>query len=278
MVIPWIGFPLSALLKQVEPTSKAKYVAFESSTIRKSCWVHLRPASSSPTWKDCGWMRPCILSRCWRSVSTARRLPNQDGAPFRLVVPWKYGFKSIKSIVKIRLVEKEPLHHLDPVRIHPEYGFYSNVNPEGNHPFAGARARSGGSGSSGCATPPSSTATAIRWLIYTPGWIRFASITERHEQGPLQPLDQSVLVPAVPGSLASARYGAASTTSWEPTPSNTSRIRPGTGRCASCSLPLCVTPLRKTSEPAQAGAFPADAGAFRIFLRMPAPDHLGVAG
>lgn len=138
MVIPWIGFPLSALLKQVEPTGKARYVEFttlkdpEQFPAQKPSLV----AFGGIEWPYVEGLR---LDEAMHPLAIlavglyGRVLPNQDGAPLRLVVPWKYGFKSIKSIVRIRLVEKEPLTAWN--RESPsEYGFYSNVNPEVDHP------------------------------------------------------------------------------------------------------------------------------------------------
>ncbi len=133
MVIPWIGFPLNALLKRVEPTSKAKYVAFESYYDFKTM---LSPFSAGIRFPYVEGLRldeamhPLTLLAVGLYGET---LPNQDGAPFRLVAPWKYGFKSIKSIVKIRLVEKEPPTTWN-LSAANEYGFYSNVNPERDHP------------------------------------------------------------------------------------------------------------------------------------------------
>ena len=133
MVIPWIGYPLNALLKQVEPTAKAKYVAFESLFDGK---VMISPFMAGIPFPYVEGLRldeamhPLALLAVGLFGET---LPNQDGAPFRLVVPWKYGYKSIKSIVKIRLVEKEPPTTWN-ISAANEYGFYSNVNPEVDHP------------------------------------------------------------------------------------------------------------------------------------------------
>lgn len=133
MVIPWIGYSLSTVLKKVEPTSKAKFVEL----------VTLADPQQMPG------VRGRVLE--WPYVEGLRMdeamhplamlafglygevLPNQNGAPVRLVVPWKYGFKSAKSIVKIRLVEKEPLSSWTKAAPR-EYGFYSNVNPTVDHP------------------------------------------------------------------------------------------------------------------------------------------------
>jgi sulfoxide reductase catalytic subunit YedY len=133
IVVPWIGYPLNALLKQVEPTAKAKYVAFESyydtKQMPRGAWAGI-PFPYVEGLRLDEAMNPLALLAVGLYGET---LPNQNGAPFRLVVPWKYGFKSIKSIVKIRFVEKQPLNTWQ--RQTPnEYGFYSNVNPSVDHP------------------------------------------------------------------------------------------------------------------------------------------------
>jgi sulfoxide reductase catalytic subunit YedY len=133
MVIPWVGFPLGDLIKRVEPTSKAKYVAFTTL---------LRPSEmpgqmgDSLRWPYVEGLRLDEAMHPLTLLSVGlygRTLANQNGAPIRLVVPWKYGFKSIKSIVRIRLVEKQPPTSWNIANSH-EYGFYSNVNPEVDHP------------------------------------------------------------------------------------------------------------------------------------------------
>jgi len=133
IVVPWVGYPLNALLKQVEPTSKAKYVAFESyydtKQMPKGVWAGIQLPYVEGLRLDEA-MHPLALLAVGLYGET---LPNQDGAPFRLVLPWKYGFKSIKSIVKIRLVEKQPPTTWN-IANSSEYGFYSNVNPEVDHP------------------------------------------------------------------------------------------------------------------------------------------------
>jgi sulfoxide reductase catalytic subunit YedY len=133
IVVPWIGFSLSTLLKQVQPNSKAKYVAFQSYYDPKQM----------PEGKHSGIQLPYVeglrMDEAMHPLAMlvvglyGEVLPNQNGAPLRLAVPWKYGFKSIKSIVKIKLVEKEPptTWNLSNAQ---EYGFYSNVNPEVDHP------------------------------------------------------------------------------------------------------------------------------------------------
>ena len=133
IVVPWIGYPLNALLKQVEPTSKAKYVAFETyfdtKQMPRANWAGI-PFPYVEGLRLDEAMNPLALLSVGLYGET---LPPQNGAPFRLVVPWKYGFKSIKSIVKIRLVEKQPPTTWN-IAAPNEYGFYSNVNPEVDHP------------------------------------------------------------------------------------------------------------------------------------------------
>jgi sulfoxide reductase catalytic subunit YedY len=133
IVVPWIGFPLNALLKKVEPDSKAKYVAFQSLYDHKTMLGSFQAGIAFPYVEGLRLdeaMHPLAILAVGMYGET---LPNQDGAPIRLVVPWKYGFKSIKSIVKVKLVEKEPPATWN--RSAPnEYGFYSNVNPHVDHP------------------------------------------------------------------------------------------------------------------------------------------------
>ncbi|HEX9143262.1 MAG TPA: protein-methionine-sulfoxide reductase catalytic subunit MsrP [Candidatus Binatia bacterium] len=134
MVIPWVGFPLSALIKRAEPTSKAKYVEFTTLYDPKQM-----PEQRSRIVLDWPYIEGLRIDEANHPLAIlavglyGETLPNQDGAPIRLVVPWKYGFKSIKSIVKIRFVEQQPLTTW--MKAGPtEYGFYSNVNPAVDHP------------------------------------------------------------------------------------------------------------------------------------------------
>ena len=133
MIIPWVGFPLNALLKQVEPTSKAKYVAFESYYDKKQM------PRARGTGIDFPYVEGLRLDEAMHPLTLlvvglyGEKLPNQDGAPIRLAVPWKYGYKGIKSIVSIRLVEKQPPTAWNKASAE-EYGFYSNVNPDVDHP------------------------------------------------------------------------------------------------------------------------------------------------
>jgi sulfoxide reductase catalytic subunit YedY len=133
MVIPWIGFPLKKLLDQVEPTSQAKYVAFQTLYDRKRMPY---PFSSGLAWPYVEGLRLDEAVHPLTILATGlygETLPPQDGAPIRLVVPWKYGFKSIKSVVKITLVADEPPTTWN-IQAPEEYGFYSNVNPNVPHP------------------------------------------------------------------------------------------------------------------------------------------------
>ena len=133
IVVPWIGFPLSALLKQVQPTGKAKFVAFETSYDPKQMLSPRQAGIQLPYAEGLRLdeaMHPLALLTVGMYGET---LLNQNGAPVRLVVPWKYGFKSIKSIVRIRLLEKQPVTAWN--QSWPAaYGFYSNVNPGREHP------------------------------------------------------------------------------------------------------------------------------------------------
>jgi sulfoxide reductase catalytic subunit YedY len=132
-VVPWIGYPLSVIANLVQPTEKAKYVAFES-------YYDLRQMPLGP---QAGIELPYIeglrLDEAMNPLTLltvgmyGETLPNQDGAPVRMVIPWKYGFKSIKSIVKIRFVKDQPQTTWNLANAH-EYGFYSNVNPAVDHP------------------------------------------------------------------------------------------------------------------------------------------------
>lgn len=133
MVIPWIGYSLSALLKKVEPLGSAKFVEFISLADPKTM-----PGVASRV-LDWPYVEGLRLDEALHPLTLLGLgmygdvLPKQNGAPVRLVVPWKYGFKSSKSIVKIRLVEHQPTTSWG--RSAPrEYGFYSNVNPQVNHP------------------------------------------------------------------------------------------------------------------------------------------------
>ncbi|TYT23847.1 protein-methionine-sulfoxide reductase catalytic subunit MsrP [Luteimonas viscosa] len=133
MVIPWLGVPLAEVLKRFEPTSKAKYVAFTTLAdpvqmpgvrFRSIDWPYREGLRIDEAMHPLTFLATGLYGK---------PLPQQNGAPLRLVVPWKYGFKSIKSIVEIRFTEKMPRTAWN--RLQPEeYGFYSNVNPDVDHP------------------------------------------------------------------------------------------------------------------------------------------------
>lgn len=133
MVIPWLGFPLADFLKKVEPTSKAKFVQFETLYDVEQMPGQRRNVLPWPYLEGLRMDEAMHPLTILATGLYGKELPNQDGAPIRLVVPWKYGFKSIKSIVKIRLVETQPITTWNVFNPH-EYGFYSNVNPEVDHP------------------------------------------------------------------------------------------------------------------------------------------------
>jgi sulfoxide reductase catalytic subunit YedY len=135
MVVPWIGFPLSALLERFEPTSDGKFVEFKT-LYRRGEMRGTRSFTSVIDWPYREGLRmdeamnPLTLMTVGLYGKT---LPNQSGAPLRLITPWKYGFKNIKSIVEINVTDRQPRtswQELAP----QEYGFYANVNPEVNHP------------------------------------------------------------------------------------------------------------------------------------------------
>lgn len=132
-VVPWVGFPLAQLIKMVEPTGNAKFVEFVTLADPKQM-PGLR--SSVLSWPYTEGLR---LDEAMHPLTLlafgmyGEVLPNQNGAPVRLVVPWKYGFKSAKSLVRIRFVDKQPVNSWQQSAPH-EYGFYSNVNPEVDHP------------------------------------------------------------------------------------------------------------------------------------------------
>ena len=133
MVVPWVGLPLGEFLVRFKPTSKAKYVAFET----------LYDREQMPMARYAGFDLPYVeglrIDEAMHPLALlsvgmyGRVLPNQNGAPLRLIVPWKYGYKSIKSIVGIRFMEKEPPTTWNLLNA-SEYGFYSNVNPAVSHP------------------------------------------------------------------------------------------------------------------------------------------------
>ncbi|ORU92554.1 MAG: mononuclear molybdenum enzyme YedY [Cycloclasticus sp. symbiont of Poecilosclerida sp. M] len=133
MVVPWIGFSLADLIKQIEPTSKAKYVEFTTLYDPEQMPGQKRQSLKWPYVEGLRMdeaMNPLTLMA---TGLYGEEMPNQNGAPLRLIVPWKYGFKSIKSIVKIRLTEHMPKTSWN-IAGPDEYGFYANVNPKVAHP------------------------------------------------------------------------------------------------------------------------------------------------
>jgi sulfoxide reductase catalytic subunit YedY len=133
MVIPWVGFPLADFVKRFEPSSKAKYIQFKT-------LVDLRqmPGQSEPNlqWPYVEGLRMDEAMHPLAIMAVGlygEVLPNQNGAPIRLVVPWKYGFKGVKSIVRVSFVENQPLNTWQQQRA-SEYGFFANVNPDVDHP------------------------------------------------------------------------------------------------------------------------------------------------
>jgi sulfoxide reductase catalytic subunit YedY len=133
MVIPWMGFPLAKLLKEVEPLGEARYVRFEA------IYSPEQMPGQRNRWYEWPYVEGLRIDEAMHDLTIlatglyGKPLPPQDGAPIRLVVPWKYGFKSIKAIVKIDLVRDMPVSLWMAAAPH-EYGFYANVNPEVDHP------------------------------------------------------------------------------------------------------------------------------------------------
>jgi sulfoxide reductase catalytic subunit YedY len=133
MVVPWVGFPMGDLLKRFEPNSNAKYVQFFTLADREQM-----PGVNYP-WLEWPYREGLTIEEAMHPLTLAtvglygKVLPNQNGAPIRVIVPWKYGFKSAKSIVRIRFSSREPLNTWKE-SAPQEYGFYSNVNPTVDHP------------------------------------------------------------------------------------------------------------------------------------------------
>lgn len=133
MVVPWTGFPLADLVRRLEPTSRAKYIVFQT--------LHdpSRMPGQKERWLDWPYVEGLRMDEAMHPLTLmtvgvyGRTLPPQNGAPLRLVVPWKYGFKSVKSIVRISFVEKQPRTTWESMAPR-EYGFYANVNPAVDHP------------------------------------------------------------------------------------------------------------------------------------------------
>ena len=146
MVIPWVGFPLSALLKRFEPNSRARYVKFTT------LYDPVQMPGQRRGVLDWPYVEGLTIDEAMHPLTLmavgvyGRVLPNQNGAPMRLVVPWKYGFKSIKSINRIEFSENRPRSSWE-LAAPSEYGFFANVNPQVDHPrWSQARERVIGSG------------------------------------------------------------------------------------------------------------------------------------
>ena len=138
MIIPWIGFPLASLLKRVEPTGQAKFVEF-TTLLDPNQFPAQKPGFFGYSSLDWPYVEGLRLDEAMHPLTLltvgmyGKVLPNQNGAPVRVVIPWKYGFKSAKSIVRIRLVSEQPKTAWEKAAPQ-EYGFYSNVNPAVSHP------------------------------------------------------------------------------------------------------------------------------------------------
>ena len=138
MIIPWIGFPLASLLKRVEPTGQAKFVEF-TTLLDPNQFPAQKPGFFGYSSLDWPYVEGLRLDEAMHPLTLltvgmyGKVLPNQNGAPVRVVIPWKYGFKSAKSIVRIRLVSEQPKTAWEKAAPQ-EYGFYSNENPAVSHP------------------------------------------------------------------------------------------------------------------------------------------------
>jgi sulfoxide reductase catalytic subunit YedY len=133
MVVPWVGFPLGDLLERFEPNSRAKYVQFFTLADRKQMPGLRYPVLEWP-YREGLTIEEAMHPLTLLTVGVyGKVLPNQNGAPLRLIVPWKYGFKSIKSIVRIHFTSRQPETSWN-MAAPGEYGFYSNVNPNVDHP------------------------------------------------------------------------------------------------------------------------------------------------
>lgn len=133
MVIPWQGIPLAEMISRFEPRPSAKYVAFTTVLRPKEMPGQRRPILEWPYIEGLRMDEATNELTLMATGLYGKPLPNQNGAPIRLIVPWKYGFKGIKAIVKIAFVEKEPKTTWN-IANADEYGFYANVNPEVDHP------------------------------------------------------------------------------------------------------------------------------------------------
>ena len=183
MVIPWIGFPVKKLLDKFQPSSDARYVEFKT-LHRPSEMRGQRSFFSNIDWPYVEGLRLDEANHPLAIFAVGmygKLMPNQNGAPIRLVVPWKYGFKSIKSIVEIRLTRRQPRNTWNVLQP-SEYGFYANVNPNVDHPRwsqaseRGSRRRCSSRTASrrGCST------AMTTWRRFTRGSISPATTSEMH--------------------------------------------------------------------------------------------------
>jgi sulfoxide reductase catalytic subunit YedY len=146
MVVPWVGFPLGDLLRRFDPNSDAKFIRFKTLHDPDQMPGQRRPVSQWP------YVEGLTMAEAMHPLTLmvvgvyGKTLPNQNGAPLRLVIPWKYGFKGIKSIVEIEFLQRQPRTSWE-IANSREYGFYANVNPEVDHPrWSQARERRIGAG------------------------------------------------------------------------------------------------------------------------------------
>ena len=170
MVIPWVGFPLADFVKRFEPTAKAKFIEFKTLVDMRQMPGQTEPRAPWPYTEGLRMdeaMHPLAIMAVGLYGEV---LPNQNGAPIRLIVPWKYGFKGIKSIVSIEFVESAPLNTWQQQQAR-EYGFFANVNPDVDHPRWSQEDRAPASASCSGARRCHSTATPIRWRRCTRAWI-----------------------------------------------------------------------------------------------------------
>lgn len=133
MTVPWIGFPLAALVKLAEPQSGVQYLEFTTLADHKTM------PGLAQSWYPWPYLKGCTMAEAMNELAFlsvgmyGTVLPNQDGAPIRLTLPWKYGFKSAKSIVKVAFTDKQPVNFWQQLQS-SEYGFWANVNPAVPHP------------------------------------------------------------------------------------------------------------------------------------------------
>ena len=221
MVIPWVGFPLANLLKRVEPKSTAKFVEFTTLLNQQQMPGTRREVLDWP------YTEGLRLDEAMHPLTIlavglyGEYLPNQNGAPIRLVVPWKYGFKSIKSIVRIRLTDRQPMNSWQ-LSAPDEYGFYSNVNPERDHPrWSQARERRIGE----FFMRPTRDLQRLR---------RSGGVVV-HRDGSQEILLKPARLCSRARSVCASCCGAASTATSRPILSPRSPTRPASGRCVSSS-------------------------------------------